>query len=92
MNTSDRSICPVPRNHLHCRPVGDDMGLHFSPLNRGGVGERPETPYRALQPKPCTAQRPVIVVVGWMVDGGLWRWALTCRRLKLASLRIMNLT
>lgn len=50
------------------------MGLHFSPLNRGGVGERPETPGNALpgvQPKPCTAQRPVMVVVGcWMVGCG----------------------
>lgn len=49
------------------------MGLHFSPLNRGGVGER-------LTGRPAVTLRRSEASHGgcWLLDGGLWRWALTC--------------
>lgn len=44
------------------------MGLHFSPLNRGGVGERPETPYRASSQNPA----PLRGVSWWLLVVGCW--------------------
>lgn len=64
------------------------MGLHFSPLNRGGVGERPETPYRASSQNlaPPRGQSWWLLAVGW------WAVAVGAHMLTVEFGRIMNST